>query len=438
MKTGIHFQRCNTKSAALHNERDPEYLASVERSGKKHYDIFHDRTQCNSHWIHTDYAGKSLDTILDEMRKRYRDSVGQAPQEKDRVRLIKGREKIIAGWSPIREGVCPVREDTTPQDFLPFRRWLKERGVEIISIDIHLDEGHLDPHTGERIYNRHAHIICDWTNHVTGKTVKLDDTAMSEAQTILANSLNMERGVSKSITGVDHVDSIEYRERKAADTLKMLESEITQAEITLAQINIEVAKAVTAKRREELRRNIADIAARITAILGRGELVQAKNDLATAESARISAENARNLAENARIAAEMAETKARQEKAEFGQKMHDKGYIEGQGLSYRMLQQKSAEINFAAEAYPRLENLVENTTEMSKAGLTRQQQLEVIREGKVTATVKLNNWQSATADVTMSREKRSQKMKVWFNGFTLADFVRQALAALRQKGIKRR
>ena len=130
MKTGIHFERCNTKSAALHNERDPEYLKSVERSGKKKYDIFHDRTKCNSHWIHPDYAGKSLDTILDEMRQRYRDYVGQAPQEKDRVRNIKGREKIIAGWSPIREGVCPVREDTTPQDFLPFQHWLNERGVQ--------------------------------------------------------------------------------------------------------------------------------------------------------------------------------------------------------------------------------------------------------------------------------------------------------------------
>lgn len=364
MKTGIHFERCNTKSAALHNGRDPEYLASVERSGKKHYDIFHDRTQFNSHWIHPDYAGKSLDTILDEMRQRYRDYVGQAPQEKDRVRNIKGREKIIPGWSPIREGVCPVREDTTPQDFLPFQHWLNERGVQIISIDIHLDEGHINPLSGEREYNRHAHIICDWTNHLTGKTAKLDDKAMSEAQVVLADALGMERGKSKAITGQYHLTALEYREKKAGETLTQLHSDIRQAEAELEEAE-QAAKEAAARRdqaetaanREALKSNLYDIGSRVAGIFGRGAVAESRNEAdealsrareaenraAKAEVARDVAENAREMAENARLSAERAERKAQEEKAAYGREMYEQGqsagYSQGRNSSAASLEQ---------------------------------------------------------------------------------------------------
>ena len=88
MKTGIHFERCNVASSEAHNRRDPKYLENVERSEKKYYDIFHDRTTQNSHWTNTEYEGKTLPAILDEMRQRYRDYVGQLPQEEDKERVI--------------------------------------------------------------------------------------------------------------------------------------------------------------------------------------------------------------------------------------------------------------------------------------------------------------------------------------------------------------
>ena len=208
-KTGINFERCNVVSAQLHNERDAAYLESVKASGKATYEIFDDRTATNKHWTSKAYAGKTLEQILEDCRERYRRAVGQEPQEQDRVRKVKDkktglfREVTTAGWSPIREGVCPVKEDTKLQDFNPLIRHLAAKGVHVISIDIHRDEGYQDPVAGERKYNYHAHIIADWTDHETGKTAKLNKDDMSEVQTVLADALGMERGESKEVTGKD-------------------------------------------------------------------------------------------------------------------------------------------------------------------------------------------------------------------------------------------
>ena len=131
MKTGIYFERCNCRTATAHNKREEQYLEGLEHSGKKTYDIFHDRTSQNLRWTNPDYEGKSLDEILDECRERYRQYVGQKPQEDDRVRIITDKKTGIkktvktAGWSPIREGVCPVEASTTIINFSSFINWLE-------------------------------------------------------------------------------------------------------------------------------------------------------------------------------------------------------------------------------------------------------------------------------------------------------------------------
>lgn len=236
MKTGINFARCNCGSAQAHNERKAEYLEALERSGKKTYDIFHDRTATNLHSTNPAYAGKSLEQILQECRERYTASTGQAPQEQDRERVVTdkktGLRKTVttAGWSPIREGVCPVKEDTRLSDFNPFIKHLAAKGVRVISIDIHRDEGYQDPATGERKYNYHAHIIADWTDRVTGKTAKLNKADMREVQTVLADALHMERGEAKEVTGKDHLTPAQQREKAAAEHAAQLEEKVADLE----------------------------------------------------------------------------------------------------------------------------------------------------------------------------------------------------------------
>lgn len=246
MKTGINITRCNIGSAEMHNTRDPKYIAAVNASPKKRYSIYEDQTPRNSSWVNPVYSRKTLPELLEELRDLYRAKVGQAPQEEDRVREITDKKTGLtrtvttAGWSPIREGVCPILESTTVEDFRPFAEWLHSRGLTLIRVDLHHDEGHTDELTGERKYNRHAHLIIDWVDHATGKTVKLTKDDTREMQTRLADSLRMERGVSKEITGADHLSPDEQRAKAAAEKVLQLEAKAASLDSQIA----ETAKAV--------------------------------------------------------------------------------------------------------------------------------------------------------------------------------------------------
>lgn len=232
MKTGIHFERCNVSSAEEHNSRDSKYIAAINASPHKKYSIFEDQTHLNISVVYPEYLEKTLPDILNEIRDVYKEKVGQSPQEKDRVRNITDKKTgmrrtvTTAGWSPIREGVCPIKPTTQIKDFDPFIVWLRAKGLEVIRIDIHHDEGAIDFFTNERIYNHHAHIIVDWVNHATGKTRKLDKKDTSEMQTNLAKALQMERGVSKTITGIDHLSPDMQRSKASAAQAKTLEAKV--------------------------------------------------------------------------------------------------------------------------------------------------------------------------------------------------------------------
>lgn len=225
-KTGIKIKRCNVGSVEAHNKRTKEYLEGLEKAGKPLY-YFPELTSNNVSWENPRYEGKSCQTLFEEAKVLYKEKVGQAPQLKDRERINKktGKKTIIAGWSPIREGCPPIKEDTTIEDFKPVVDWARGNGLDVIRIDLHFDEGHDDAGTKERKLNRHAHIVFDWVDHTTGKTIKLDDAKMSELQDVMAAALGMERGVRKSETGLEHIPAAEYREMKAAESVRRLEAQ---------------------------------------------------------------------------------------------------------------------------------------------------------------------------------------------------------------------
>ena len=224
-KTGINFERCNVRAVELHNDRAPEYLESVMKSGRGLY-IFQDRTRMNKSIVNPNYSGLSVAEIFERQKSRYKEKVGQEPNLKDRVVVNKknGKERVIAGWSPLREGVCPIKEYTNLEDFKPFIDWCADNGLKVIRIDLHFDEGY-ENEKKERKYNCHAHIVVDWFNWSTGKTAKLDAIKMSEAQDIIAESLGMERGEKKQETGKEHLAPAQFREKKAEEIAIKLEEE---------------------------------------------------------------------------------------------------------------------------------------------------------------------------------------------------------------------
>lgn len=210
MKTGIKFRPCNVGASEAHNKRDPKYCAAVEAKYGRTY-FFDEFRPLNKSWKNPALKGVSLPSLLDQMKAIVKEKTGRAMQTKDRIRIDPktGKEKVIAGSSPIREGVCPIKPDTRLEDFTPFAQWLSSKGVRLIRVDIHRDEGHLED--GVFQCNNHAHIVADFLDHQTGKSVKLSKADCEEMQTVLAKSLGMERGTPKELSGVEGLNAIEYK-----------------------------------------------------------------------------------------------------------------------------------------------------------------------------------------------------------------------------------
>lgn len=161
-----------------------------------------------------------------------------------------GKKRERSGCSAIREGCPPIKPDTRIEDFEPFVRWLNGYGINVISIDLHHDEGHADPDTDDLNPNHHAHIIVDWLDHSTGKTVKIDKEVCKEMQTILAESLGMERGTPKEDTGIEGLSAIEYKEKMATAHVRQLKQE---------QEELESRNAELAKEQENKETEIAEL-----------------------------------------------------------------------------------------------------------------------------------------------------------------------------------
>lgn len=249
-KTGGHWRPCNVGSVEAHNERQKEYLESVKNSGRKLY-FFEHLTKNNSSWVNQSerYRGKTVEEILEEQKKLYEEKFGQKPQmgEKKRVNKKTGRETTVSGWSPIREMCVPIKADTKIEDFDYFQKWAMKRRLDIFRIDIHKDEGYYNEETGQYEMNYHAHVVGDFLDWDTGKTIKLGKEVMSEMQTILAISLGMERGERKGLNSPKAMTHEEYRNMmetmdEMREDLKDMAKKKKEEQAVLDAIRAEVKK----------------------------------------------------------------------------------------------------------------------------------------------------------------------------------------------------
>ncbi len=414
-KTSIHITACAV-SAEEHNSRDQEYLKSLDRSDNKTYEIFRDRTPLNDSWRNPQYEGKTLAEIKDDCRQRYTEIIGQKPNEaiKELSRINKrtGRpvKVTIHGWSPIREGVCVIKPTTTIKDFTKVVEWLKTKGLTVIRIDIHRDEGHIDAKTGERVYNYHAHIIIDWTDHASGKTIKLAKADMSELnQVILPHALGMEPGVSRAITGNNHLTPAQYREKAAGKRAAELEEQNRILEENIEQskqrekeqlerekeatIRAEVAEKRAAKteRRKRvklIRDNFLDLTARFLDIFGAGAIARAKDEAYEAIHQSEEEKTARILAEVELEKALENSRKASIEMDKYAKQKYEEGYQEGVNTSKVRIDKANEravnaenELAVIKKLYPVTRNLKENVYEMKRAGIEAGDIRAILRNG---------------------------------------------------------
>lgn len=315
-KTSIHIRPANlgkggagSTNAEGHAYRESWYLAAIAKHPEAagHFELIErDPEHRNAVRINFKRYPGGLSELLerDKREAAAHSKTGKAPTMKERTRTNPktGRTYTVAGWSPIREAVVVCKEETTLDDFGPVFGFFRRYGIEPIGIAIHRDEGHTDQTTGEVRINYHAHILLDYMDHATGKTVKLPDAAMKEMQDVCAEALSMERGESKEKTSRRHLDANAYRAQAQAAELARLRAEADEAARDAEQARSEAA---TIRRQA-----VQGIGAKVADIFGAGELAKARKRAAEADAR---AEAARKDKEAAISAANAERDKARAE-----------------------------------------------------------------------------------------------------------------------------
>ena len=194
MKTSINFKVAKSDSE-IHNFR------------KKSFDyIRKDLTPKNEYWMEQKIADRLL-------------KIESYCKEKS------GR-KLQKNAMPVREAVVVIKENTTMQDLHNLSKRLEEElKIRIFQIAIHKDEGHYDKDTKEWKPNYHAHLVADWQDLQTGKTLKHQSFHYSKMQDLAAECLEMERGVSGSLA---RLEAVEFKIKKKKEDLKILEERYSQ------------------------------------------------------------------------------------------------------------------------------------------------------------------------------------------------------------------
>ena len=231
-KTSVNIKPCNIGSSEEHNRRKAEYLVRVAR--EKLY-IRTELMHRNEAWVAPEFENSTLTDRYNQIAAMVKEKTGRAMQTKDRLHVNRktGKVTVVRGSTPLKEGVVVIKDDTAMEQLRRFCEVCKQRwGITALQIFIHRDEWHYvtpgDAATWKP--NLHAHIVWDWMNHDTGKSCKLDDKAMSDMQTLLAECLEMERGTSKEVTGKEHLERADFIITKQKQEAEQVKAEKEAAE----------------------------------------------------------------------------------------------------------------------------------------------------------------------------------------------------------------
>ena len=134
----------------------------------------------------------------------------------------------------------------------------KEMGYRLIYGCLHKDEGHLND-DGEWVMNCHFHLefISLDENGVSQHRKTFNPSLMSKIQTKIAQTLGMERGVSKEITGREHLTPKQYKQavklqEPIKQELKLTKDELKEAKAKIKALESQL-KAANLEARADLR-----------------------------------------------------------------------------------------------------------------------------------------------------------------------------------------
>ena len=176
---------------------------------------------------------------------------------------ISGR-KLQKNAVPIKEAVLNLNENHTMEDLQKVKIALENQfSISIFQMYIHRDEGRyrskeeivrgfenelkelrkerplrwliekdkipaidserVETLAKEPVYNYHAHILADFQNKKTGKMLGLKRDDMSQMQTVVAETLGMQRG--KEGSTAQRLESLEFKVYQEEERLKLIKKE---------------------------------------------------------------------------------------------------------------------------------------------------------------------------------------------------------------------
>jgi hypothetical protein len=189
MKSSINIQPVKFGSEQ-HNNREKEL----------------DYVRADLSYLNSSFKTKTIEEAKQFAEKNCKEKTGRAMQSKA---------------TPIREGVLLIERHHTAADLKRIGQKLEERfGIKTIQGYCHKDEGHYDKITNEWKPNYHAHMVFEWTDHKTGKSLKLNRQDMAEVQTIVAQELGLERGHSSH---KEHLTALQFKNHEEAKKLEITE-----------------------------------------------------------------------------------------------------------------------------------------------------------------------------------------------------------------------
>jgi len=180
----------------------------------------------------------------------------------DLCKEVSGR-KMQRNATPVREAVINLNPEHTMTDLQQLANTLKaEKGIECFQIHIHRDEG-----KSRDELNHHAHMVFDWQNKETGKMLRLNKADLSQIQTIVSNSLKMERGILKENSNRERLEAVEFKRGEQEKELSLLRQQVElleQKKNRASQANNQARKKYTAAakrykdRRDRIKGLVAD------------------------------------------------------------------------------------------------------------------------------------------------------------------------------------
>lgn len=199
---------------------------------------------------------KDYDYVLSELTPQNENWTGQSisSMQKEIARYCKEKSgrKLQKNATPIREAVVLLRPNHSMNDLKKLANDIKDEfGVECFQIHIHKDEGHFQNKEQKVGWtpNLHAHLVFRWQDMETGKTKRLNKADMSKLQTLVANSLSMDRGEFKTNSNRERLEPTAYKEKLAQQNYDKLQEQL---------VDLEQKKNTVRARIEKLERERAE------------------------------------------------------------------------------------------------------------------------------------------------------------------------------------